>query len=102
VALGVVAGAAVGSMMWGPLLWWWGRRKKVHRLHCNLNMYTVQGIPPPLLLKLNYKLFWFVYCLFVCQFNFHPYKRSKLPICEELKGYILLLNEDQNYTWNWN
>lgn len=22
VALGVVAGAAVGSMMWGPLLWW--------------------------------------------------------------------------------
>ena len=22
VAMGVVAGAALGSMMWGPLLWW--------------------------------------------------------------------------------
>ena len=22
VAMGVVAGAAIGSMMWGPMLWW--------------------------------------------------------------------------------
>jgi len=22
VAMGMVAGAALGSMMWGPLLWW--------------------------------------------------------------------------------
>ena len=22
-ALGLVAGAAIGSLMWGPLLWWW-------------------------------------------------------------------------------